>query len=96
MGGLAVSRRTYRSYAAASTAAAKRSRLLLDLNTLLPVTVTPMTPEQEAEAIRLCEDLFDRLNQIAAVLETFLADPSPDFSSLQIRTLRSPPLVPTL
>ena len=55
-----------------------------------------MTPEEEAEAIRLCEDLLDQLNQIAAVLEAFLATPPPDFSSLQTRTLRSPPLVPTL
>ena len=55
-----------------------------------------MTPEQEAEAVRLCEDLLDQLNQIAAVLEAFLTTPPPDFSSLQTRTLRSPPLVPTL
>src|SRR5262245_50881527 len=47
----------------------------------------PMTPEEEAEAIRLCEDILDQLNQIAAVLEAFLATPPPDFSSLQ--TLRS-------
>ena len=49
-----------------------------------------MTSEQEAEAIRLCEDLLDQLNQIAAVLEAFLA------TSLQTPTLRSPPLVPAL
>ena len=55
-----------------------------------------MNPEEETEAIRLCEDILDHLNQIAAVLETFLATPPPDFSSLQTRTLRSPPLVPTL
>jgi hypothetical protein len=55
-----------------------------------------MTPEEETEAIRLCEDILDHLNQIAAVLEAFLATPPPEFSSLQTRTLRSPPLVPTL
>jgi len=55
-----------------------------------------MTAEEEAEAVRLCEDLLDQLNQIAAVLETFLATSPPDFSSLQIRMLRAPPLVPTL
>ena len=49
-----------------------------------------MTPEEEAETIRLCEDLLDQLNQIAAVLEAFVA------TSLQTRTLRSPPLVPAL
>jgi hypothetical protein len=55
-----------------------------------------MTPEEEAEAIRLREELLDQLNQIAAVLEDFLATPRLDLSLLQTRTLRSPPLVPTL
>jgi hypothetical protein len=54
-----------------------------------------MNPEEEDEAIRLCEDLLDHLNQIAAVLETFLANSPPD-PALQTRTLQSPPLVPTL
>jgi hypothetical protein len=46
-------------------------------NAAIACETGPMTPEQEAEAVRLCEDMLRKLDSITEKLDAFLATPPP-------------------
>jgi hypothetical protein len=51
----------------------------------------PMTPEQEAEAIRLCLQILDGFNRICEIVDAFLTTATPYLPSPTSRTaLRRP------